>query len=298
MKRILVMILLFALICVSGCQGAKPAAGNSDGIPLDALDVKPTPDSTASVSSDAVESSDAQPTETPVIGENKTVELITGKEETVNGFSVTLAEQEGETEDSIVAMVGENTYTVAKGYFEKAYLCGRENGTTCLIICSMNEEMSNTLLLKLNSENEKLFVKTDSVTGTLLSLENDIMRISRPVDLLGTWMATREYRITKKFKVKDTDNKLWTVKADSSRNMTALCDIKARIYDTQTTTAILEGSEVIAVYLDADYDYAVLKDVNSGALYKVYVESNGYGGFIVEDTGAEEGCFSNIQYSG
>ncbi|MBQ9949983.1 MAG: hypothetical protein IJO93_04595 [Clostridia bacterium] len=296
-KRITVFVLACMLAVLGGCVNGAPANKTGSGTPLD-VEGTATKAPIQAVGSDLVEAETDETPEATILKEKKNNELTIGEESSVNGYTVTLVTAETENGEQVLAVVDGKNYLLAEGYFEKAYLCGRETGSTGLVLCTMNQEMYSVVFYRLDRKKEKLFIKTDATTGVLESIRDRQVRISRSVDLFGTWYAVRTYELTNKFKMKDGDNTLWEVTATEDRHMTALCDLRARDYESGDNTAILEGSVLAMVYIADDRDYAVLRDIESEILYKVYVESDGHGGFLLEDVGAESGCLSNIQYSG
>lgn len=242
------------------------------------------------------------PTQTVQVYERKVVNLKKGVSDTVNGYTVRVDEATNDEGDFVYAVCEGQTVYISDGYFEKAYLCARETGKTALVVCAMGEDVNVTKVYRLNREKKSLFYEMSCEYGKLVSISDVTVRIASTVDFLGTWFGERDYTLTetvksKELKLEPVDN-LWVVEADESRYLTALCDVRAREYDTGKDTAILEGSVVVVVMVDADSNYAILKDVESEFLYKVYGESDGHGGFLLEDVGAESGCFDNIRYSG
>lgn len=294
MKRVIAIFVLFSLILSTGCSVFQADGDASNEKPLDTVDAdvsRPPTDNTSDV---AMESgSDAA---VPGSKINKPINL--GKAEELNGYKV-LLEEESTDDDYYISATVENTkYKLLRGFFVKAYLCCNETGLTCLVLCTTNEEINNTVLYTIDSSNEKLFMKSDSMVGELVSITGNTMKIGKRLDMLGTWYATMDYGITKKFKIKDPEENLWAVNAVPERNMTALCDIQAKEYDSGDDAVILDGSVLSMAFIDNDGNYAILKDIGSQVMYKLYVESDGYGGFMIQDEGAETVCFDNIQYSG
>ncbi len=291
-KIVLVMSTLFLLLALFGCTGEEhkviyeitpaPNSGNTQNTP-----------STEPSNTDVVQSSEAAIPEYA----DSTVELELDKPATANGITVTLSlKSESPDElDSIVAVINDNAYKLADGEVIKAYLCGTESGDTGIILCCMgwNECTTYTFVIADNAVEQNF-----KTLGELIKADNLKMDISSRVDMLGTWIGHTEYEIVKGFKVAVKNNpEIIIDNNDDTRFMTALCDIPAKDEKSGDDTFIIEGTDVILASTDAS-SYAVLKDVKSGNLYRISVESDGYGGFDVLNIGNENLCLSNIRYSG
>ena len=165
----------------------------------------------------------------------------------------------------------------------------------------MNEGLYTTYVYRINREKKHLFYEMAREIGKLNGVTDAGVNLAKNMDMFGTWPCKKEFTLANNFKLEALDN-LWTVSLDANRinerNLTALCDLRAREFESGNNTAILEGSVLTVAMIDGDLDYAVLRDVSSNFLYKIYVESDGHGGYLLEDIGSEEGCFENIQYWG
>lgn len=298
MKKLFCILLVICMMLLCSCSAfkSKDVTGSEKALDFNDEDKTSVP-KTSDTADDEQTIANPSPTQKVTVFEKKNVKLRVGKPGTVNGYTVTVTEATNENGDYVYADCEGQAVYISDGYLEKAYLCGRETGKVALVVCVMNEEIYKTTVYRLNRDKKNLFLETASFYGSLVGISDANVRISTTVDMLGTWLGERDFTLTEKFKLEAVDN-LWQVQADESRNLTALCDIRAREYESGKNSAILEGSVVTVVYIDADRDYIVLKDIESEFLYKVYAESDGHGGFLLEDVGSEEGCFENIQYSG
>lgn len=297
MKKTIAVILLLSVLLLCACTN-KNADITQSG---ESLDYTKTQKTSAPKASDVADGDTIAGTPRPtfVLYENKTIKLKLNKTGKLNGYEVTLGETQTEAGDDIVtATCDGKTYKVADGYYVSAYLHGRDTGKQALILGTMSEEIYEVHVLRINREKQHLFYETAKTIGKTVSITDEVIRISRNVDMLGTWYGERNFLLDEKFKLQDTEDTTWVVNADESRNLTAMCDIRARAFSDGSNVAILEGSVVTVVMVAGDFDFVVVKDVASSYLYKIYVESDGHGGYLLEDVGSEEGCFDNIQYWG
>lgn len=280
-KRSILIVLALAVLCAfCGCRENTEAPYT---------EITPIPEEQTAA---PTEESTPKPTET--VYEKRSVELKVGKKEQVNGYTVSIKLATGSISAVVKAEINGTTYRITEGDLEKAYLCGFEDGQTGLVIATAIEER-NVVGFYLITEDGVGMVS--EMMGSLLSLNEDILKISSLVDVLGTWAASREYVLVEGMKIISEENTHWKISAHDDRNMTALCDIKAVSTETGRDTYILSGS-VVTLYSTDCESVAVLKDVSTENLYSVEIEWDGIGGFIVAGNLAEETCLSNIRYSG
>lgn len=291
-KIVLVVSTLFLLFALFGCEGSgnkviyeitpAPSSGNTQNTP-----------SAESGNTDVAPSSEAAAPEYS----NSTVELELDKPETANGITVTLSlKSESPDElDSIVAIINDSAYKLADGEVVKAYLCGTKSGDTGIILCCMGWDECTTYTFVIT---DNAVEQNFKILGELIEAKDLKMSISSRVDMLGTWIGYRQYKIVDGFNVAVKNNpEIIIDNNDDTRFMTALCDIPAKDEKSGDDTFIIEGTDVILESTDGS-SYAVLKDVKNGNLYRISVESDGYGGFDILSIGNESLCLSNIRYSG
>lgn len=227
---------------------------------------------------------------------NETVQLKAGETLEKENFTIKVNDPEDGKKYSIEVKINGKTNKIGEGEFLNGYYIEKDGEYGIVAgYANMESECVETFIISDN--------KVESVTkkwGELLSLDGDIISIYSSTDVIGTWIAKREYTLSEGFALKDENDGMFIIIADTElRELTALQDIPAVNDETGEEFAILKDIKVILAYTDGK-TFAVFQNVeNIELFYRVEVEKDGYGGFVI---GAEKlpeaECFDNIQYSG
>lgn len=272
------------------------AACSETGNPDSDTTVDITPSQTAEATQTPESLGTAQPSATPVDYEEtvKTVKL--NEELIVHGVKITVTETIENDEAYIYAAINGNTIKLIDGEFDSATVYGSDSGEVGIIISSIYYETSTTKVYKVNDNNT--VTKTVDMIGTVESVISNEIKMTGIINTIGTWVASREYTLEQGMKFEPKDSQWLILNTDEYRYMTLLCDIDALDVAANKEVTLEQGTKV-AMYSTDNQTFAILKDVKTDTMYKIDIESNGFGNCKISNVNLPDyDCFENIMYAG